>query len=370
MRIRAVGDRPDDKNLGRLSTLALIKEDKMLFPSLLAKGLSRVLKAVREKGPLPLGESHRYVIFSDHHKGGGTKADDFAACKQTYLTALNHYYDQNYQLIILGDAEELWEEPIERVVETHGDVLENEKRFHEQNRYLRIFGNHDSNWASESQVAKHLHPFFPGLTVSEGLLFTYAGPDSESSGELFLAHGHQGTLDSEYFPEISQFFVRTVWRTFQILFKYAGTTPAKSDRLRGTHDTLMYQWAAKQGKLLLFAGHTHREIWSSRTLLEQKLVEIRALELANKYNPIPDFDERMADLRKQLKDLQAQEKLEFDTLKTRGCYFNDGCCSFSDGSVTAYELQDGTLRLVRWEVDSHDRTVVDEGQLAHIFYAL
>ena len=30
------------------------------------------------------------------------------------------------------------------------------------------------------------------------------------------------------------------------------------------------------------------------------------------------------------------------------CYFNTGCCSFSDGSITAIEMADGEIRLVRW----------------------
>ena len=75
----------------------------MWFPSLLARGLSRVLKKTRENGPIPLGEKHRYVVFSDHHKGSGSKADDFRRCKETYLAALAHYFDQGYHLIILGE---------------------------------------------------------------------------------------------------------------------------------------------------------------------------------------------------------------------------------------------------------------------------
>ena len=253
---------------------------------------------------------------------------------------------------------------------SYGDVFESEQRFHQQDRYLRIFGNHDNNWASKGQITKHLHPIFPGLQVTEGVVFTYSGPDPDSSGELFLAHGHQGTLDSEVFPSISRFFVRSVWRTVQILFKYSGTQPSKKDSLRGTHDTLMYKWAAEQGKVLLMAGHTHREIWSSRTLLEQKLIEIRALEKAGEFAQIPDFEAKMAKLRAEYKELQAKETLSHDTLKTRGCYFNDGCCSFGDGSVTAYELVDGLLRLVRWEPNSQEAELVDAERLEHIFYAL
>jgi UDP-2,3-diacylglucosamine pyrophosphatase LpxH len=342
----------------------------MLIPKLLARGLSRVLNATRAEGATVLGGTHRYVIFSDHHKGGGTGADDFTLSKGTYLRALDHYYGQDFQLIILGDGEELWEEPIERVVQTHGDVLRSEARFHEQGRYLRIFGNHDSNWASAGQVKKHLHPFFPGLEVKEGILFQYNDPDAESSGQLFLVHGHQGTLDSEFFAPISRVIVRAVWRTFQILIRYAGTTPAKDAGLRGKHDTLMYQWASKQGKLLLIAGHTHRSIWSSRTLLETKLAELDALQMANEITPIPDYRARRAALREEIRRLIAEDPLRDDSIKTRGCYFNDGCCSYNSGEVTAYELVDGQLRLVRWARDGSAAELLGGDRLANIFFSL
>ena len=36
------------------------------------------------------------------------------------------------------------------------------------------------------------------------------------------------------------------------------------------------------------------------------------------------------------------------------CYFNTGCCSFGDGDVTALEIADGEIRLVRW-LDDEER---------------
>jgi hypothetical protein len=342
----------------------------MLFPSLLAKGLSRVLKAARAERPIDLPERHKIVIFSDHHKGGGTGADDFQFSRQAYLTALDHYFAQGYELIILGDAEELWEEKIEQVVETYPDVFESEARFHKEGRYRRVFGNHDNNWASARQVKKHLHPFFPGLQVEEGLLFRYQDADPDSSGELFLVHGHQGTLDSEFFAPLSRLIVRGVWRTFQILFGHTGTTPSKDACLRGEHDTLMYEWASTQGKLLLIAGHTHRPIWGSRTMLEGKVIELEALQLAGQLATIPDYEERRVALRNEIQELKAADEFCKDSLKTTASYFNDGCCSFRNGDVTAYELVNGELRLVRWAQGNASPDRLGEGRLADIFFSL
>jgi len=33
------------------------------------------------------------------------------------------------------------------------------------------------------------------------------------------------------------------------------------------------------------------------------------------------------------------------------CYFNTGCCSYSDGDVTGIEIVNGEIRLVRWPDD-------------------
>jgi UDP-2,3-diacylglucosamine pyrophosphatase LpxH len=342
----------------------------MLFPQLIDWGLSRVLKAARANHNAALDPERRYVVFSDHHKGAGSGADDFLKSKPTYLRALDHYLARDYTLIILGDAEELWEEPIGRVVATHRDVFLSEARFHAQGRYVRIFGNHDSNWASPRQVKRHLHPFFPDLQVSEGLVLRYEDPEPEKSGEILLLHGHQGTLDSEVFAPISRLLVRGLWRTLQILIGVTGTTPAKDACLRGELDTRMYQWAAGQPKLLLLSGHTHRPVWSSRTLLQTKVEALTALEMAQAHIAIPGYFARRARLRYEIRALTEQDQPCNDTLKTRASYLNDGCCSFSDGSVTAYEIDEAQLRLVRWDRSAAAPEQVAGASLADLFATL
>jgi hypothetical protein len=134
----------------------------------------------------------------------------------------------------------------------------------------------------------------------------------------------------------------------------------------------MYEWARKQGKLILIAGHTHRSIWSSRTMLEQKNIELEALEIAETVNHIPDYDARRIKARQEIQDLLKIENnhLKKDTLKTEGCYFNSGCCSFKDGQVTGYELVNNELRLVRWLKGSQEPEILGKGKLGNIFFLL
>jgi len=51
------------------------------------------------------------------------------------------------------------------------------------------------------------------------------------------------------------------------------------------------------------------------------------------------------------------------------CYFNTGCCSFSDGDITGIEIESGKIRLVRWPDDQGKprRKILEEGDLTNIF---
>jgi hypothetical protein len=351
----------------------------MFIPSLLAKGLSRVLDDSRNNPTrnLVLNGGDKFAIFSDHHKGANTLADDFKESADSYYDALEYYWQKGYSLIIMGDSEELWEEKIEKVVATYEKFFVSEARFHDDptRQYIRIFGNHDSNWASPGEVEKHLYRFFPGILVHEGIIFKCENSDPDLAGEIFLVHGHQGTLDSEFIAPFSRLIVRGFWRTAQILFKFTGTTPGNTAQLRGKHDTLMYDWAKTQGNLLLIAGHTHRSIWSSRTPIEQKLVELEGLEYAQKEFeclPILDFENEQNNLKKELRKLLADEEIrsEGDWLKTRGCYFNSGCCSFKDGRVTVYELTGTELRLVEFRKGDKEPRFLSGAGLDNLFQSL
>ncbi|MEM9778051.1 MAG: hypothetical protein AAF902_25975, partial [Chloroflexota bacterium] len=56
-----------------------------------------------------------------------------------------------------------------------------------------------------------------------------------------------------------------------------------------------------------------------------------------------------------------------DEVKTSPVYFNTGCCRFDDGDITGIEIDNGTIRLIRWTSGSHARTVFEEGALTDIF---
>jgi len=105
------------------------------------KALTNVVgKAYKMKAPL---EELKVIIFSDHHRGRNDGADDFSNSKAVYHKALKFYLKDDHQLILLGDVEEFWENTPKEVMRAHADTNELEAKYFDQNRYLRIWGNHD-----------------------------------------------------------------------------------------------------------------------------------------------------------------------------------------------------------------------------------
>jgi len=172
------------------------RPDPATYKQEIKQGLERAFRAAPEQ-ELDL-ESARLIILSDHHKGARDGADDFQRCERAYNAALAYYLAMGHSLIVLGDAEELWECEVEEVMPQYRETLALEAEFHRRRRYERFWGNHDSQWSKPRNAKRHLHPFFPGLRLREALKLrvTRAGVPL---GLLFLAHGHQGTKDSDRF---------------------------------------------------------------------------------------------------------------------------------------------------------------------------
>ena len=93
------------------------------------KALSRTLETALKNACYSLDAGVRYVIFSDHHKGARTRADDFLACEDTYQAAINYYAERGYTLVILGDVEELWEEDPGPIIDSYTALFEKEAEF-------------------------------------------------------------------------------------------------------------------------------------------------------------------------------------------------------------------------------------------------
>jgi UDP-2,3-diacylglucosamine pyrophosphatase LpxH len=320
----------------------------------IARGLEKAVLISPKK--LVQKKDLKVIILSDVHKGQKDKADDFYRCKPAYHAALGYYYHLGFTLVLVGDVEELWECRPKKVVRAYADTLALEERFAKDSRYLRIWGNHDDYWEKPKAVRKLLGEDVFRTEVQEGVRWVVMDGD-QRLGAIFLTHGHQGTTASEQFAWISKPFVRYVWRNIQRVTGIKSTTPAKNFELRRTHEMAMHQWANTKEKLILIAGHTHHPVFMARSHEDVILMKLskkrKKLASGVAADEGQEIERQIAELNAELEWVLAKSNYvesRFDG-EMKPCYFNTGCCSFSDGDITGIEIEQDAVRLVRWPDD-------------------
>ena len=343
-----------------MSEQELIRSNEVVSAALNA-AYQRALDQEQDEGEMRIDLNNaKFIIFSDHHKGNRDGADDFKVCERAYNAALAYYYRQGYTLVVLGDVEELWEERPQTVIKAYPHTLDLEGKFHQAERYLRFWGNHDDDWNRPELVERLLVPALGGgnLNVRETLIMHVVEGDQEL-GKFFLAHGHQGTIDSDKIAPLSKLVVRYFWRPLQRLIKFSFNTPAKDFQLRQAHDSAMYFWSEAQEKTVLIAGHTHRPVFKSETHEASIRKSLEKAEKDLKKDPENStVQKNIAEYAAELEWILAQNAQAPGTSQIielkKPSYFNTGCCAFTDGDVTGLEISDGEIKLVRWP-DDEDR---------------
>lgn len=297
--------------------------------------------------------SHRFIVFSDQHKGRKNGADDFAAAEANYLAALEHYDAQGFHLISLGDSEELWENTLLQVRRKNEASFSAEARFAKRGAFTKIFGNHDLDWEIDPLASVYLKDIYKiPITALEGIIL-----QTTVSGQLLnimCTHGHQGDLQSDG-NWFSKFFVAKIWAPLQAYLRINPNTPAYDEQLKTSHNSMMYEWSAEQKNLLLITGHTHQPVFESLTHVERLLrKQKQALYEHNReWAEAIDLEISWSARRNEL--------VRHDYLRLKPTYFNSGCCCFSDGDITGIEIAQGKIMLVKWEfVDGRPRRKVLE----------
>jgi len=303
------------------------------------KSLTRLLKNITSKETsegivLNINlVTDNFIIFSDQHKGNKDGSDDFKSNEANYAAALNHYHQQCYHYINLGDAEELWKYEAHTVVKEYAATLQLEANFQTDNKYYRTFGNHDLLWKNKLDVLLHLKSYFKmPLPVYEGLILRTTVNNSPL--QIFLTHGHQGDKMSDN-NAFSTWVVAHIWAPIQRFLAINVNTPANDFYLRDKHNRLMYDWSSDKKNTLLITGHTHKPVFAS-----------------GKYTSIDAHSISTAD----------------NTPNLKPTYFNSGCCCYNDGDITGIEIADGFIRLVKWytKEDVTMRMVLEEKLLAEL----
>lgn len=311
----------------------------------------------------------KWVILSDHHRGQRDGADDFLRCEKAYINALNYYYEKGYTLLLLGDVEEFWENPLSLVIQKYKNLLELEKKFFIDNRLYRIWGNHDDVWRYKSTITKHLNLFFPQIIAHESIQLNIKDGLTKI-GTLLFIHGHQGTLASERWAWVSKIFVKIFWRNLQRIFKFPLSTPANSVSLKSNHDHAMYEWAAKRSNTVIICGHTHQPVFMSHTHIDELMLKKKSI-ISNNTISQEEKNTQLEDIDRTIESLMQQGILYNTDLEHRKpCYFNSGCCSFSDGDITGLEIVDNEIKLIKWNLRKNKPQIKKKNNLKSVFHAL
>lgn len=269
----------------------------------------------------------KFIIFSDQHKGNRSWADDFMASEKNYQAALEFYEKENFNFINLGDCEELWKFKAADILPQNKTVLAAESAFQPSN-YYRTFGNHDLIWKNKLDVNLLLKNYFTKPPdVHEGIVINLKHDDS--SFKIFMTHGHQGDVMSDN-NSFSTWVVAHIWMPIQRYLHLNINTPSTDFSLRNKHNQMMHEWSAAQQNLILVTGHTHQPVFASGRYFNHP------------NNIIPGTADDV-----------------------KPCYFNSGCCCFSDGDITGIEVSAGFIRLIKWhyEEGKGSRKVLEEVEL-------
>ncbi|GAC1419515.1 MAG: metallophosphoesterase [Flavisolibacter sp.] len=327
------------------------------------KELSSLLASIVEGNPkkgliIPFNaKKDKFIIFSDQHKGAKNGADDFMLCEPSYLSAMEYYYQNDFFFISLGDCEELWKNNLAQIKKNQKPSFSWDKAFIEKNRFIKIFGNHDLYWQNDPFAHFQLKEIYGlDIPIYEGVLLQTTF--NKSSLNVFCAHGHQGDLvsDGNWF---SKFFISRIWAPLQDLLKINPNTPAYDAQLKTLHNSIMYDWSAKQERLVLITGHTHQPVFESLTHIESLYQELFLAQQKQDEPLIISLE----------KEIQAR-KFEYNHVSNnyinlKPTYFNSGCCCYDDGDITGIEIEGGCIRLIKWHGKSGSplRIVLDETSL-------
>ena len=353
------------------------------------KALSELFRNIKEepgkKGVvLELKEKSRIIVFSDHHRGAKNGADDFMKAESSYLAALDHYFENKFQLVSLGDSEELWENTLTQVKKNNTLTFESEKRFILQDRFFKVFGNHDLYWDNSPIASQQLKAIYgKKLRVFEGIVLEKDNKRSYSARKkskepfsflskkpaneegplpiadcpltIFLTHGHQGdaSSDGNWF---SKFFVANIWAPLQSYLRINFNTPAYDEDLKTSHNLLMYEWSAKYKRLVLITGHTHQPVFESLTHPERLYKKLGDAIKANRSDEVDQIEQEIKRRGRDYKTTPTQY------LTMKPSYFNAGCCCFRDGDITGMEITYDKILLVKWNINKQ-RQVLEETTL-------
>ena len=264
--------------------------------------MKKLNKLFNESKKIKIDDDTKIVVMSDCHRGVGDNCDNFLKNQNIFHVALNYYYREGFTYIELGDGDDMWEiKNYEDIVEEHIDTFKLLKKFHDRDRLIMIYGNHDICKKDKKVLEKYFYKYYDkrdkksknllnDLVVYESIVLKYKKYD------IFMIHGHQVDTFNGTTWRLAKFLVKNLWHPLEnIGIKDPTTKNMKNYNIISKTDKRLKKWSKNNSKIII-AGHTHRSVFPKN----------------------------------------------FDSF-----YFNDGCCIHPNG-ISCLEIENGHITLVKW----------------------
>jgi len=215
-------------------------------------------------------DTAKIIMFSDLHRGMGEK-DVFKNNKELFSKILDYYNNNGYTLVLIGDCEEGWgfqRDNIPLILKAHAAEFEIEKNFLADNRYHRVYGNHDDFFRGQLINFEEL-----GLKKVYPAIFFH---DQEKKFKIFITHGSQGQGLHDAGDELAAcaVYFKYYW-LLDISSNKFKSKMALKEKVKATiksmerHEKMVYEWALKDNPTkkkicnILVTGHTHIPVFNS-----------------------------------------------------------------------------------------------------------
>lgn len=311
------------------------------FDELMAETHERVRK-------LPVGNGHKYVIYSDWHLGDGDKGDRFRNNTGVVIESLKFYRENGFTVILNGDIDDYHRFDSNIIRDAYGENLFEElKKYEAAGKFFRIFGNHDIEWSLADPITGI------GMSALEAI---------KLGDHVLITHGHQA---EEWYEKDLQ-LVRvgtTLKRVKESLFGKLGGQFAFT-QLPNKKDKIYADWA-KKNKTVFIGGHTHNPVFESRPIydfvdiiLQKVASDIRTAKAADDHASVKALKKRRLWFKKRQDFTERKiDKLNIPRMlldHENSLYFNSGAAIFLDG-FTNIEIDGKIIRLFYWNNDSKTR---------------
>ncbi|WP_315079281.1 metallophosphoesterase [uncultured Clostridium sp.] len=276
---------------------------------------SKFIKRISKDSPvLEFDKNSKIVLISDMHRGDGGNADSLRPNKNIYKAALGYYLKEEFNLIEIGDGDELWKNKnCIDIAYNYDDIFKILNKFNDKKRLYLLYGNHDMVKAKPNFIpkqekllaqigynfGKELVKLYNNIQFHEGLVLRY----TPMNKDILVFHGHQVDFMNCELWKISRFLVRYVWRILEGFAGFKAPVSPANNYGKGSKIDEILEMTARKEKRMLICGHTHHDVF-------------------------PEAG--------------------------KGLYFNDGCCVFPS-TITTIEIVNGEIYLIKWSVEVDEK---------------